>query len=168
MYGARLDEDARKSLAGKTSISEDRKSGIITVTVTDRQPQRAAAIAQAYVEELNHLVEELSTSSAHRERVFLEERLRTVKADLDDAAERFGQFASKNTAIDIQAQGKAMLDSAAQLQGQMIAAEAELQELKQIYTVGNVRVREIQARIVELRKQLDKLGGQTDAPSPTV
>jgi capsule polysaccharide export protein KpsE/RkpR len=165
VYRVRLDEDARKSLAGRTAISEDRKSGIITITVTDLSPQRAAAIAEAYVEELNRLVEQLSTSSAHRERVFLEERLKTVKADLDDAAERFGQFASKNTAIDIQAQGKAMVDAAAQLQGQMIAAQAELQGLKQIYTDSNVRVREIQARIAELQRQLEKLGGQSGAPA---
>jgi capsule polysaccharide export protein KpsE/RkpR len=165
VYRVRLDEDARRSLAERTTISEDRKSGIITISVADRSPQRAAAIAQAYVEELNRLVEQLSTSSAHRERVFLEERLRTVKADLDDAAERFGQFASKNTAIDIQAQGKAMVDAAAELQGQMIAAQAELQGLKQIYTDGNVRVRELQARIAELQKQLDKLGGQSGGPT---
>jgi capsule polysaccharide export protein KpsE/RkpR len=165
VYRDRLDVAAREDLADRTAISEDRKSGIITITVADHSPQRAAMMAQAYVEELDRLVAQLSTSSAHREKVFLEERLKSVKADLDDAAERFGQFASKNTAIDIQAQGKAMVDAAAELQGQMIAAQAEMQGLKQIYTDNNVRVRELQARIAELQKQLDKLGGQSGAPT---
>ena len=71
------------------------------------------------------------------------------------------EFASKNTAIDIPAQGKAMVESAAILQGQLIAAEAEASGLEKIYTVNNVRVKALQARIVELREQLQKLGGST-------
>jgi uncharacterized protein involved in exopolysaccharide biosynthesis len=165
VYRDSLDESAVQDLAKKSDISEDRKSGIITISVTDRDPQRSAAMARAYVEELDRLVAQLSTSSAHRERVFLEERLKTVKEDLDNAALRFGQFASKNTAIDIQAQGKAMVDAAAGLQGEMIAAKAEREGLKQIYTDGNVRVREVEARIGELQRQLDKLGGSSTPAS---
>ncbi len=165
VYRTSLMSNAEKQLAENSIISEDRKSGIITITVTDHSPQRAAVLAQAYVEELDRLISQLSTSSAHRERVFLEDRLKTVKSDLDSAAEHFGQFASKNTAIDIQAQGKAMVDAAAQLQGELIAAESQLQGLKQIYTPNNVRIREIEARIGELQRQLDKLGGSS---SPAV
>jgi len=152
-------EDARARLAEHTSLSEDRKSGIITVAVTDRDPQRAAAIARAYVTELDRLVAEVSTSSARRERIFLEERVRGVKGDLDVAARKFSDFASKNTAIDIPAQGKAMMEAAATLQGQLIAAESELSGLQQMYTSSNVRVRSLQARVNELRHELDKLGG---------
>ena len=161
VYSVNLDEDARKKLTARTSINEDRKSGIIAITVTDRDPQRAAAIAQAYVEELNQLVAELSTSAAHRERVFLEERLSAVKRDLDDASLKFSQFASKNTAIDIKEQGHAMVEAAAKLQGEMIAAQSELKGLEQIYMPENVRVRAVQARISELQHQLEKLGGRT-------
>jgi uncharacterized protein involved in exopolysaccharide biosynthesis len=154
-------EYTRKQLEAHTKISEDRKSGVITITVTSRDPDRAAAMAQAYVGELDRLVSQLSTSSARRERIFLEERLKTVKTDLDDAATRFSEFASRNTAIDIPAQGKAMVEAAAVLQGQLIAAEAEASGLEKIYTVNNVRVRALQARIGELREQLQKLGGST-------
>ena len=89
VYGCRLREDARRKLAEKTGISEDRLSGIITITVTDHSAQRATAIAKAFVEELNRLVVELSTSSAHRERVFLEERLQAVKQELDQTSKDF-------------------------------------------------------------------------------
>src|SRR5580700_4113218 len=154
-------EYTRKELEKHTKISEDRKSGVITITVTSREPGRAAAIAQAYVGELDRLVSQLSTSSARRERMFLEDRLKTVKSDLDNAATQFSEFASRNTAIDIPAQGKAMVEAAAVLQGQLIAAEAEASGLEKIYTVNNVRVRALQARIAELREQLQKLGGST-------
>ena len=94
-------EDARKDLAEHTDVSEDRKSGIITIAATDHDAKRAAAMAQAYVNELDRLVAQVSTSSARRERIFLEGRLQNVKTDLDLAARNFSDFASKNTAIDI-------------------------------------------------------------------
>src|SRR5215469_13037682 len=50
VYGKRLVMDARTKLDENTSISEDRKSGIISISVTDHDPQRAAAIANAYVD----------------------------------------------------------------------------------------------------------------------
>ena len=161
VYAIRLEEDARAKLADNTEISEDRKSGIITIAVTDHDPKRAAAIAQAYVEELNQLVAELSTSAAHRERVFLEERLRSVKLDLDDASRKFSQFESTNKTIDIKEQARAMVQGAAAVEGELIATESEMKGLEEIYTVNNVRVRAVQARIGELRRQLDKLGGGT-------
>src|SRR5437667_407869 len=67
IYGQRRMEDARKEVAKNTDISVNRKSQIITIIVTDRSAQRAAAMAQAYVEELNGLVAQLSTSSARRQ-----------------------------------------------------------------------------------------------------
>jgi len=165
LYGSRRMEDARKDLAKHTDISVDRKSQIITITVTDHDPKRAAAMGEAYVAELNQLVAELSTSSARRERIFLEERLKTVNQDLESAEKEFSQFASKNTAIDIKEQGKAMVEAAATLQGQYIAAQSELEGLKQIYTDNNVRVRSVRARIAELKHQLEKLGGKGEQPS---
>src|SRR5271165_3244448 len=115
-------EDTRQALSDHSYIAEDRKSGIIAITVRDHDPRRAAALSQAYAGELDRLVAQVSTSSARRERIFLEERLTSVKQDLDSAAQKFSEFASKNTAIDIPAQGKAMVEAAATLQGQLIAA----------------------------------------------
>ena len=159
VYGDKRLEQARIDLTKHTTVVEDRKSGIITITVTDRSPQRAREIANEYVSELNRVVTQLSTSAAHREREFLENRLVTVKQDLENAEKQFSQFSSKSGAIDVKEQGKAMVEAAAILQGQMMAAQSELEGLRQIYTDGNVRVRGAQARIAELQHQLQKLGG---------
>jgi capsule polysaccharide export protein KpsE/RkpR len=173
VYGTRYAQDARNMLAANTNIGEDRKSGIISITVTDSDPKRARAIAGSYVDELNQLVAELSTSSAHRERVFLEDRLTGVKRDLDQASEDFSQFASKNKTVDIKEEARAMLQGAATIEGQLIAAESQLKELQAIYTDNNVRVRAVQSRIAELRRQMEKLGGsasekaQADSASST-
>ena len=159
VYRQRLVADARAQLDKNTSIHEDRTSGIIAISVTDYSPERAAALAKAYVDELNSLASELSTSSAHRERVFLEDRLKLAKSDLDDATNELAQFSSKNNTLDIQQEGKAMLDAAGALAGEMIAGQSELEGLRRIYTNNNSRVKSLSARVAELRKELEKLGG---------
>lgn len=170
VYGIRRWVDTRKKLEDRTKITADRKSEIITIQVLDRRPDRAQALARAYVEELNRAVNALSTSSARREREFLEGRLVGVKQDLDQASQDFSKFASQNTAIDVPEQGKAMVQAAAILQGELIAAEAEEQGLKQIYTENNVRIRSLEGRIEELRRKLKDVGEAgtgTDASNST-
>jgi len=161
-YWTKFDYIARRQLEENTEITEDRKSGIITVTVTDHDPKRAAAIASAYVEELDTLIARVSTSSARRERIFLEDRLSGVKQDLEGAEDDFSQFASDKGTIDITEQGKAMVEAAATLEGQLIAAQSELEGLRQIYSDQNVRVRATEARIDALRQQLRRFGGKSE------
>ena len=172
VYWVRYKQDARKALNERTGVSEDRKSGVITLAVMDNNPQRAHDMAQAFVDELNKLVSQVSTSSARRERVFIEQRLASVNSDLEDAEKQFSVFASKNTALDIKEQAKAMVEAGAVLQGQLIAAQSELEGLHQIYADSNVRVRAARARIEELKRQLQKMGGTdaaiaSDGPAPS-
>src|SRR5579862_2410820 len=164
VYSRKRWEDARKELEGRTDLSADRKSGIITITVDDHNPERAQGIAQEYIAQLDRVVTTLNNSSAHKERVFLEQRLAQVSNDLEHSEQDFSQFSSKNTAIDIKEQGRAMLEAASSVEGQLIATQTELQGLRQLYTDSNVRVREAEARIEELRRQLKKLGGTAPAP----
>jgi capsule polysaccharide export protein KpsE/RkpR len=159
VYGDKYKEDACKDLSDNSGISEDRKSGIITIEITDKNRQRAAAISQGYVDELNRLMQEIDNSAARRQRIFLEGRLQAVKQQLDNASLAFSQFASKNTAIDIEEQGKAMVEAAATVQGQLIGMESDLKGLEQVYTDNNPRVQSSKSSIAELRAQLQKLGG---------
>src|SRR3989442_8921671 len=102
-------EGACKLLAERTGISVDRKSQIITLTVTDHDPKRAAAMGDAYVAELNRLVAELSTSSARRERIFLEGRVKTLSQGFEAAGKDFSQFSSKKNAVDIKEKGQTIV-----------------------------------------------------------
>lgn len=163
VYGVSGEDQACRKLDENTEISSDRLSGIITLTVRDHDPKRAAAMGEAYIDGLNSLVTTLSTSSARRERIFLEGRLKEVRQNLEAAEKEFSRFASNNTAIDIPEEGKAVVTAAATLQGQLIAAQSELEGLKQIYTDSNVRVRSIGARVDELRQQLQRMQGQDES-----
>lgn len=160
VYHARYAFAARKTLSELTSIKSDPDTGIITLSVTDKDPKRAAAMAQQYINGLNQVLARVNTSSAHRERVFLQQRLATVKTQMESAAKAFSQFASKNAAIDIPAQAKAMVTAAADLQGQLIAAQAQLRGLEQIYTDKNARVLALKAQVAELQDQINKFGGK--------
>jgi len=159
VYWTKYWSDARKDLAKHTDVTEDRKSGVITIAVTDRDPHRAQAMAQAYVDALNQLLARVSTSSARRERIFLENRLKTVKQNLDTVSQQFSEYSSKNGTLDMPSQAKSMMESEATLEGQLIAAESELEGLRQIYTDNNIRVQTLQARVSELKRQVDQFSG---------
>jgi len=168
LYGAKYRHQARTVLGLRTVIIEDRKTGVITITVSDRDPKRAADLAAGYVKELEQLNAELNSSGAHMERVFLEARVQEVGEELHDAAERLSQFSTKYSIVDPQQQPKSEVEAALRLQGEVVAAQAELKGLEQIYTDDSARVRAARARLTELRQQLDQLrGSQALAGLPT-
>ena len=160
VYHCKLYIDARRVLTDRTTIEEDNKSGIISIKATDLDPNRARDIAKAYVEELDKLVNEVSTSSARRERIFLEERLKFIKDKLDGSSVELSQFSSRNATLDLQSQGQSILGSAERLQGELIAAQSQLSGLKAMYSDDNVRVRQARASVDELQNQLQKMGGE--------
>jgi uncharacterized protein involved in exopolysaccharide biosynthesis len=167
VYKRSLLQDTRDELAANTDVNEDRKSGVISVTVKDHSPDRAQQLAAAYVEELNRLSSQLSTSAARREREFLEIRLATIKKDLADSSKALAQFSSKTATFDPKEQGKATMEEGAKIQAAIIAAQAQVSGLEQIYSSNNIRVRSLRARIAEMEKQLNNLSGrgEMDAPS---
>ena len=170
-YGKSYMEDARKKLTDRTSISEDKKSGVIAISVRDHDAALAAELANAYVEELGSVMAKVSTSAARRERIFIEGRLADENSNLQEAERQFSQFASTNMALDVPEQTKVTVEAAARLQGELIAAKAQLEGLKQTYTEENIRVKSVQAHVNELERALAKLNsgrasGVQDPTSP--
>ncbi|HET6844178.1 MAG TPA: GNVR domain-containing protein [Candidatus Angelobacter sp.] len=163
VYGATFPEDIRQKLAEHTAIGQDRKSGIIAITVTEHDPKLAVALANSYVDELNALSSQLSTSSARRERVFLEERLTQVSKDLEKAQIELSQFSSKNATFNPLEQSRAMITSVAELQGRMIAAQAQLEGVRAIYSDNSVKVRALRAEITRLQQEIERMGGKPGA-----
>jgi uncharacterized protein involved in exopolysaccharide biosynthesis len=150
---------ARKKLKSFSDFDEDKKSGVITVTVIEYDPKTAADMANAYVAELNRLAADLNTSAAHREREFLEERIKLARQELAQASLDLSQFSSSNFIMDPQNQQRGMMDAVARIQGELIASETELRGLQQLYSDDNVRVRTLRARMGELEGQLRKMEG---------
>jgi capsule polysaccharide export protein KpsE/RkpR len=166
VYFKRYRVDAAKVLARRTTIDQDKKSGVISLSVRDTDPQRARDLAQGYLDQLNILVNRTSTSPAHQEKLFIERRVQEVKHDLDNAQAAMSEFSSTHATIDLKEQTRATVESQAMLEGELIAAESELQSLQQLYGDSNIRVRSVEAKIASLKRESGKLEG-TSAPLPT-
>ena len=163
VYRKKYRVDTAKRLARNTTISDDKRSGVITIQVEDADPVRARDLAQGYVDELNKLVVQTNTSAAHRERVFVEQRLHSVEDALERAQTDLSEFSSRNGAVDLKEQTRAVVDAGARLEAELLVQESSLSSLRQVWGDGNIRVRETQARIAALRSDLSRLGGTTQA-----
>ena len=164
VYDTSTPEKTRKALAAASKLSIDRKSDLIRIAVTDRDPRRAAEIANAYADELGKLNASLASDAGGKEREYFEEQLQLAAQNLDRATRALGDFGKKNAAIDPDAAAKGLADAAGQLQGQIIALHASLKGMRSIYTAQNENVKQTEAQIAELQRQLQNLAGP-GAPS---
>jgi capsule polysaccharide export protein KpsE/RkpR len=165
VYHKRYRVDTARALARRTTLSDDKKSGVITVSVEDTDPVRARDLTQAYLDGLNTIVTHTNTSAARQERIFIEHRLQSVDVDLGRAQQKLAEFSSRNSTVDIKEQTRAMVDAGARVQGELLVEQAGLQSLRQVYGDGNVRVRSAEARISSLRGDLGKMVGSSAEPS---
>jgi len=162
IYKTKYMKDTLKKLNSRTQITESKKSGVITIVVTDTDRQRAQDLARGYVDELNKLLARVSTSSARREREFIEQRQASVLVALNDAEEQLSHFSSSTSTVDIREQTRATVDAGAKLQAEMIFGESELESLKQIYGDDNIRVKEGREKLAVLQRELNKMSGSAD------
>ena len=144
-------------LADHASISLDKDQGIISVSVEDEKPQRAADMANAYVDELKKLNVQLNLNNAGRDRQFLESRLKVVKADLKNAEEALKTFQEKNKAIRIEDQATAIIEAISKLKGEIASKEVELGVHLSYQTEQNPEVKALREGIAQLKSQLKKL-----------
>ena len=168
VYHSRYHVDAARRLARNTTITEDKKSGTLTIRVEDRDPVRARDLTQSYLEELNKLVARTTTSHAHQERLFVEARLKAAGYELESAQVDLSNFSTQNSTIDLKEQTRAMMDAGARVQAQLIIERSGLQSLRQVYTDQNIQVRESAARIGSLEHELHNLVGSRDSAASSL
>ena len=146
-----------QALADHVTVSLGKEDGIISISVDDEDPQRAAAIANQYVKGLKDLNVRLNLSSSGRERVFLEKRLALVKRDLANAEDAMKDFQEKNKAIRIDDQATAIIDAIAQLKAQLASKEVELGVHLSYQTEQNYEVKALREGIAQMKGQIRKL-----------
>jgi uncharacterized protein involved in exopolysaccharide biosynthesis len=144
-------------LAERSAIELSSETHIISISVEDEDAKRAADIANTYVEFLDHINRTVNTSEAHRKRVFLEKRITEAKEDLLKAEEDLRAFQEKHKVVSIEAQARATIEGAAQLKGQLIAAQTELEVLKQFGTERQNEAVMLKTKISELKNQIAKI-----------
>lgn len=154
LYGKKYVEDVYAKLSDRSNIKITKQDQIINVSVKDRDPQRAAEMANAYVEMLDQINRKLNITQGKRKRLFLEGRLKEVRADLEKAEIELKAFQEKYHLVAIEEQAKVAIEGAAEIKGQIIAAQTELEVLKQFGTEKQIEAVMLKTKIEELQKQL--------------
>lgn len=157
-YDVRDAEKAAKELEGLVRFRVG-DEGTISIQVEDRDPAVAAAIANAFVEELDRFNRESRSTGAQRTRAFIEGRLDVAKRDLATAEDRLSAYqrSRRLAALSPAAQGEA--EVGARLMAEKIALEVRLQVLRQSLDDSSEEVRRVRQQLAALERQVSGLPG---------
>ena len=155
LYRAKDMTAARKRLAGYTAVASE-KNGFIAVSVTDEDKQRAAAMANAYTEELRVLTKTLAVTEASQRRLFYEEQLNLARESLLKAEVSFQQVQQSRGLVQLDVQAKAMIEGLALLRAQVTAKEVEVQALRSYSTEHNPDLELAEHELLSLRERLPR------------
>ena len=168
VYNEKFRVDVYKEINKKVIINAGKKDGIISIAVSDKDPKRAAEMANGYVDELGKLAAGLSMSGAGKNRQFLEERLATAKADSVKTGDELKAFQAKNKMLNVTEQTKASIEGIAQLRAQLAVQEVQLAGLLRQFTDSSQEVKRAKVAVSNLKNQIARLegvGGNSSIPS---
>ena len=158
LYEADYREDARKQLLEDVFEAEtDKDSGIITISIEDKDPKRAADMANAFVEELKNLTKGLAVTEASQRRLFFEDQLKDTKMALVKAEEGMQGFQEKTGALQVDEQTKAVIEGIAMLRAQIAAKEVQLRVMRTYATAQNPDLQRAEDELKGLKAELGKL-----------
>jgi uncharacterized protein involved in exopolysaccharide biosynthesis len=165
LYRSRDMTAARKKLADYTAITSE-KSGLLVISVTDKDKARSAAMANAYTSGLRSLSKTLAVSEASQRRLFYEEQLKRAKDDLVSAELAFQQVQQKRGLVQLDAQAKAMIGSLAELRAQVAAKQVQLQAMRSYSTEQNPEVQLAKHELESLQAEVDRLDQRSRSSHP--
>ena len=152
--------DARKELASNVRVNVGKKDGLITVEVDDKNPQRAADMANSYVDELRRMTDRIAITEAQQRRLFFERQLVQTRDKL--TAAQLALEASGFSQGALRAEPKAAAEGYARLRAEVTAAEVRLHTMRGSLADDTPEVRQQQAALAALRGQLARLEQATE------
>ena len=155
-YHARTMDDAVRQCLSHTSVRVG-PEGFVILTFEDTNRQRAADVANSFVEALNRINRDVSSARARSNRVFLEERLAATSQSLATAEDTLRSFQEKNRAISINDQMKAQIQNVAELEGRLAMAEIELGLLQRTMAPGRPEIVRKQMEISETKRRINEM-----------
>ena len=159
-YGAAYREEAREELLSRLQAVNDRKSGVITITVEDRDPKRAAEMANAFVVELKKLTREIALTEASQRRLFYEEKMKEARESMARSEEAMKGFQEQTGAIEMKEQAKAIIESVAKLRGDIAAKQVQLKVLRTYSMPQNPDLQKTEEELRGMKEQLSRLEGK--------
>jgi len=158
LYREKRWSDARKAFEKATDIENGLKDGLIRVSVTDKDPKRAAEMANAYVEEYKKLSATIAVTEASQRRLFFEQQLVQAKDNLASAEEALKRTQQKTGLIQLDGQARAVIESVAQLRGQAAAKEVQIRAMRQFAAEQNPDLQLAGQELAGLQSQLARMG----------
>jgi uncharacterized protein involved in exopolysaccharide biosynthesis len=131
--------------------------GFVVLSFEDTNRQRAADVANSFVETLNQINREVSSNRARSNRIFLEDRLDVTSQALTGAEDTLRSFQERNRAISINDQMKAQIQNVAELEGRLAMAEIELGLLERTMTPGHPEIVRKQMEISETKRRINAM-----------
>lgn len=153
VYGKKLRIGAREALR-KNSDFEAAKDGLIYIKVKDHDPKLAAALANAYVEELYNTNSRLAISQAAQRRLFYDGQLADEKNALASAENDLEQAEEKSGVIQLSGQAEMTIRNIATARAEIASRQVELSVTRTFATDRNPEVMRLQQEIASLESQL--------------
>jgi capsule polysaccharide export protein KpsE/RkpR len=160
VYESKYRFEARRELASNTRIAVGKRDGLISIEVDDRDPKRAADMANAYVDELKRLTSVLAVSEAQQRRVFFEKELKEARDQLTRAQQDLQASGFNISAL--RAEPRAAAEGYAQLRAEVTAAEVRTGVLRGTMAESSPEMQRQLAELRALREQLARLEQSTD------
>jgi uncharacterized protein involved in exopolysaccharide biosynthesis len=148
-------KDVRERLANLTEINAAR-DGVISVTVSDRDPQKAADLANAYIDELQKLSKTLAITEAARRRIFFEGEVQKAREELGNAEQALKETQENTGMIQLDSQSRAMIEAMITLRSQAAAKEAQVQSMRTFATAENPDLIRAEKELAAIQAQVSR------------
>jgi len=163
-HEAKYPSQVRQALEGVTAITTG-KDGIITIEVDDKDPKRAADLANAYVDELLKLTQVLAVTDAAQRRLFFERQLEQARDNLTKAEVAARQALEKGGLVQVEGQGRALVENTARLRGQITVKEVQIGAMRTYAADRNPDLQLAQQELESMKRELARIEGASGSTS---
>jgi uncharacterized protein involved in exopolysaccharide biosynthesis len=161
-YHKRYVSSARAHWEKMTSIDSGLKDGLIRLSVTDRDPQRAAELANGWVEEYWRVTAKLALTEAAQRRMFFEREVNGERDELEHAEDNLKDTEDRTGVVELDGQARALIASAALLRAQIAAKQVEIRAMREFATSDNPDMARAEQELSGMEGQLAAMDVDTD------
>ena len=161
-YHKRYLSSTRKKWERMTAIDSGLKDGLIRLSVTDRDPHRAAELANGWVEEYRRFAATLAVTEASQRRLFFERQLAGAREALEHAEDEMKQTEQRTGVMELDGQAHAMIAAAAILHAQVAAKQIEIQAMRQFAADQNPDLERAEQELASMNAMLARMDVDSD------
>jgi tyrosine-protein kinase Etk/Wzc len=154
----------REILANRSKFTSGK--GLITISVEDHDPKRAAALTNAYIDELHKQTNRLALTESAQRRLFFQQQLEAENKALANSEIALRATQERTGVLQVSAQVDAVIRSLAQLRAEIASREVALSSLRRAATASNPEVVRQETELAALREQLSKIETRAGGEQP--